>query len=1110
MRGGEDFWSQIESAIEHARYLIMIVTPDAFESDRAVLRDEWLTARRRGCAVLPVFSGLTRIDFSSSVVPPWLKKLDCYDLDDANHLAKLFNDLRSTPEPRIVPHNVEFPTNFVRRDDEMAAFISLLTASSGGTRAAMITALTGAGGFGKTMLAKALCFEDAVLARYTAGVLWLTVGEGERSPVSLLTTLLQQLGQSPQSADENALFGQWREALRTRECLVVLDDIWRESDAQALVVHETTSAFLITTRIPRVVTAVIAHESKVEEMRAEQAVQVLSLPLAEKSGQFAERLNDLADKAGYWPVMLGLIAGQLRHILRRPGASAEQALDMIEEDLADIGLTAFDRRDKQKRENAVELTMSASLKYLSQNTNHADERYRELAVFPDDEPIEIAVLQDLWHLSRSETRRLVETFADAGLATLDYAQGLRLHDVFLAYSRRRQWTPTNLQKLHCQLLQQWTNVLQLPHNYAWRWYGWHCLQAGEPVRLANALLDLRWLSAKLIHTDLATLLLDCQRAREAIPAQLASFAALHDALKLSAHILVKAPEQLAVQLYGRLRLGQSSELDAMIQQADMILDEQALRPVTQNLRPVGSPLKRTLTGHTGSVYGALELSDGRLLSWGWDKTLRLWMAEGQALAVLSGHTAEVSGALELSDGRLLSWGWDGTLRLWKADGQALAVLSGHTRGYPDGGVTGALELSVGRLLSWSRDKTLRLWTAEGQALAVLSGHTAEVSDALELSDGRLLSWSAQYSSDEKTLRLWMAEGQALAVLSGHTADVSGALELSDGRLLSWSRDKTMRLWTADGQALAVLSGHTNEVNGALELSDGRLLSWPRIYSFADKRFLLWTAEGQELAVLSGHEDGVDGALGLSDGRHKLEEYKSEELLAMCGIFNGFMELSDGRLLSWSTDKTMRLWTTEGRKLAVLRGHEGGVDGALELSDGRLLSWSKDKTMRLWTADGRELAVLRGHEGGVDGALELSDGRLLSWSWDHSLRLWTANGQAQAVLRDHQGTVWGALKLSDGRLLSWSSDKTLRLWTAEGQALAVLHDDEDTVLGAGELSNGGLLAFSDDKTLRLWSGAGKPLAVLYFDANINTVSEVPGFSRLIIGDVTGGIHWIDFQ
>ena len=49
-------------------------------------------------------------------------------------------------------------------------------------------------------------------------------------------------------------------------------------------------------------------------------------------------------------------------------------------------------------------------------------------------------------------------------------------------------------------------------------------------------------------------------------------------------------------------------------------------------------------------------------------------------------------------------------------------------------------------------------------------------------------------------------------------------------------------------------------------------------------------------------------------------------------------------------------------------------GGLELSDGRLLTWSWDATARLWSAgEGEEQAVLRGHEGAVLRALELETG-----------------------------------------------------------------------------------------------------------------------------------------
>ncbi len=152
---------------------------------------------------------------------------------------------------------------------------------------------------------------------------------------------------------------------------------------------------------------------------------------------------------------------------------------------------------------------------------------------------------------------------------------------------------------------------------------------------------------------------------------------------------------------------------------------------------------------------------------------------------------------------------------------------------------------------------------------------------------------------------------------------------------------------------------------------------------------------------------------------------------------GTLALSDGRLLSWSEDNTLRLWTANSVPLAELQGHTSRVVGTLALSDGRLLSWGEDSTLRLWAADGVPLVELQGHKNGVTGALALSDGRLLSWSEDSTLRLWTADGVPLAELRGHMSWVTGALALSDGRLLSWSGDSTLRLWAADGVPLAML-------------------------------------------------------------------------
>jgi WD40 repeat protein len=88
-------------------------------------------------------------------------------------------------------------------------------------------------------------------------------------------------------------------------------------------------------------------------------------------------------------------------------------------------------------------------------------------------------------------------------------------------------------------------------------------------------------------------------------------------------------------------------------------------------------------------------------------------------------------------------------------------------------------------------------------------------------------------------------------------------------------------------------------------------------------------------------------------------------------------------------------------LRVLEGHTGSVFGATEYTDGRILSWSSDHTLRLWTADGFPVAVLRGHGRMVIGATVLTDGRILSQSCsnpsqdpdpeENMMRRWTAGG-----------------------------------------------------------------------------------------------------------------------
>ena len=633
-------------------------------------------------------------------------------------------------------------------------------------------------------------------------------------------------------------------------------------------------------------------------------------------------------------------------------------------------------------------------------------------------------------------------------------------------------------------LRQFAEAPETMDEYFLRWLPSHLLTLKENAQTVELLKDYRYMMERAKRGALEQMLADYRELPAGLGVQLDIEAAF---FRERTHMLRRGSDEWPAHKI-LLQLAMEHADDSPVTRgAERWLGEGRcdwlwLRRVPRLPNVQKNPCIAVLEGHTGSVSGALELRDGRILSWAEDNTLRLWDVQTlQSLAVLEGHTDSVKGALELRNGRILSWAsrnypdFDETLRVWERQtGKPLAKLEGHTNC-----IEGALELRDGWILSWSYDYTLRLWDEQaGQPLATLQGHTNRVDGALELRDRRILSWAW-----DSTLRVWNGQtGQTLATLQGHTGPVYGALEICDGKILSWSADKTLRLWDGrTGQTFATLYGHTARVDGALELRNERILSWSY-----DKTLRIWNGQtGEPLAVLNGHINPIIGAFELRDGRIlswsknrtlRIWNEQTGKLFAMLdghiNSINGALELCDGRILSWAwDDKTLRLWNGQtGQPLATLESHTSYINGALKLRNRRILSWSQDRTLRVWNEQtGQSLAVLEGHTDSVKGALELRDGRILSWAHDYTLRLWNEQtGQFFAILEGHTYLVAGALELLDGRILSWAWDSTLRVWDGQtGQSLAVFEGHTNWVNGALELRDGRILSWSKDNNLRLW-------------------------------------------
>jgi len=1090
MEGGVGWWSQIEQALEAVEFMVLVATPEAMKSP--IVAKEWRRARQEGVCVYPVQVPGLPIDFKT--FPRWMADSHFYNLD--KEWDTFVNYLKSPCTAVKVPFMPPpLPEHFVERPGEFNALRDLLLDADRQNPLAITTALKGAGGFGKTTLAAALCHDEDVQTAFDDGILWATLGE-QPDVLGALTKLYAALtGERPAFVDAEDAANNLADKLTDRDCLIVIDDAWNTAHLRPFLRGGERCARLITTRIMDVALEAEAQPLTVDEMETDEAAQMLIAGIQPASTD-PEPFRRLAKRLGEWPLALKLANGAIRkRILRRD--TPEKAARWLEDELRTEGVQVLKSDDANQRSRSAGATLEITFQILDE-TERIDLRHRfaTLGVFYEDTDIPFTALAALWGCTPREAERHATRLDDLSLLLrLDLESGtIRLHDVVRQYALSLL---TDAPAQHNRLLEGWGDPYALPDAFAWTWYIYHLREAGRDP--AECLLDFRWLRAKLLATNPNALLADFDLALTfAVGAQHVAPASntdahnsprpegeglgvrvsnilplLQSAVRMSLHILAADPRQLPAQINGRLAHHRAQPAVAHFLDS---VEPDTFFPINTHPThlPAGGALLRTLSGHSRAVNGAFALSDGRFLSWSSDNTLRLWNASGEAFAVLKGHTHSVFGALLLPDERVLSWSADGTLHLWSISGEEMATLIGHTNW-----VSGALLLPDEHILSWSLDGTLLLWNTSGQLLATLTGHTDSVTGALLLPDGRILSWGG-----DTDLRLWSVSGDLIAVLEGHTQRVKGALTLNDGRILSWSLDDTLRLWTTSGQPVAIMTRHTSGVTGALALADGRILSWGW-----GKNLCLWSTSGQLLALLKGHTNSVVGAMSLPDGHMlswssdntlRLWTDSGQPLAVLKGhtrSVTGVLLLPNDQILSRSEDGTLLLWNTSGQPLAVLEGHTDGVSGALLLHDKRLLSWSADGTLRLWNISNQPLAALEGHTGSVDGALFLPDKRLLSWSADGTLCLWSASGQPLTTLIGHTWDIHGALSLPDSRFLSWARDKTLRLWSASGEPLTTLEGHTGSVDGVLTLPDGRFLSWSHDDTLRLWSNDGSPISAL---------------------------------
>src|SRR5437588_6003904 len=431
LEGGRDWWQQIAKALDAVEFMVLVMTPAAMRSE--TVRKEWRYARQQGVCVYPV-KGEPDLDFNR--LPHWMRSAHFYDL--AFEWNKLVNDLNTRCQQARVPFMAEdLPTDYVPRPQEYEALIEKLLDQKREEPVAITAALRGAGGYGKTTMAQALCHDERIQQAFDDGILWVTLGEHPGNLVGKVEDLIYLLShERPGFTGIEAAGARLAELLAERDILLVVDDVWDAMHLKPFLQGGKRCARLVTTRNEEVLPA-NAQSLIVDAMQPDEAVQLLSSGLQTEAFNATDMqaLRALVARLGEWALLLKLANGVLRDRVGR-GEALANALVYLNRALERRGLTAFDAENAQAREAAVSATLRVSFDLL-QREQYA--RYQEVAVFPKDVDIPLRALQKLWGatggLDDFDTEELCQIlYRHSLLLTFDLAtRAIRLHDVIRSY-----------------------------------------------------------------------------------------------------------------------------------------------------------------------------------------------------------------------------------------------------------------------------------------------------------------------------------------------------------------------------------------------------------------------------------------------------------------------------------------------------------------------------------------------------------------------------------------------------------------------------------------------------------------------------------------------------
>ena len=881
---------QIEIAIEQCEFLIMVITPKALLSPNC--KDEWIYARKKGVMIMPV-NGLPDDKEFYKQFPKWLEPQHIYNLE--KQWQRFINDLTTRPIRQPIPFMArrlaEVP-NYVLREN-MITEVKKLLLDENENKISLTTSLQGSGGFGKTTLAIALCNDDEVINTFSDGILWVTLGQ-QPDILNSFKKLYEGLtGEQKAFIDIENARQKLQEAFEKRNCLLVIDDAWRRQDVKPLIDAATGVTVLITTRITNLLHVEKYEAIRVDEMQTDEGTKLLTALFSDKVLDHA-KFREFSKKLGEWPLLLKLAGAQIQQRVVG-GETPEQSLSYVQKKLERKGLQALDFEESDMRDESVRICMNASIDLLNQFEKDA---LVQLGIFPEDALIPISVIQQLWELDEFDTEELLKKLERQALLDIQLVnKTVTIHDILLQYYSENLRKNGQYEQLQFKLVNSLGDFRTFKHNYAFRNYIWHLIEAGELEQAKTILLDFDWIELKLVATDVNSVLLDYQLLNK----NYSDIDLLLKAIKSSAYILADDKNQLPVQLIGRLGNLEEPTLVRIARQAEKWNKLPWMKPLISSMNPP-TVLENVVKGISNPDVPFL-IHEGKIIFADWQTSIHIVTLDtGRAVYSFTDHERMIS-ALMIYNGKLLVSGdGDGYIKIYDLENNDCIYSERVSNEY-----ISRLVPYKNFVLAGSGDGKLIVMDMMNEfEMAIYQKHTSSIT-SISFLDDYVIS-ACPY---DETMKVYPLSDPNVDLVD---LKIKCEIALVHGSRVFYMVENRVEIATIEGNSFEPLSSITLRNEGSY-------------HGFIHGQFLV-TSAGDDVIVINTDSEEV----------HYLEGH-TNMVTALCA--------KDNIVMSGSFDNKLKVWSLETfEEIKTYLGHSYLIN-QIEMAGSNILSLEKNGQLFFW-------------------------------------------------------------------------------------------------------------------------------------------------------------------